>query len=170
MDKLLFVMKNKIIIILLLSIFFVNGCGFQLRSQYKLPYQLIEVNGEYKYNETVNLLKRYVHDNNQINDKNSYKDTIQIDILKEDIDKKILSLNVAGKVREYAYYYVLSYEIKRKGNPLGIQDNIVIRRDLSYSDKDVLSKESEENLMYKDMRRDAVQQLIRKLTIMQLPS
>ncbi len=39
----------------------------------------------------------------------------------------------------------------------------MLRRDYSFNDEQVLSKESEEALLYRDMRTDAVHQLVRRL-------
>jgi LPS-assembly lipoprotein len=43
--------------------------------------------------------------------------------------------------------------------------DILLRRDLTYSDTDVLGKEQEEALLYRDMQNDAVQQLVRRLEV-----
>jgi LPS-assembly lipoprotein len=41
----------------------------------------------------------------------------------------------------------------------------VLRRDITYSDSDVLGKEQEEALLYRDMQNDAVQQIVRRLEV-----
>ena len=43
-----------------------------------------------------------------------------------------------------------------------------LKRDLSYSDTDVLGKEQEEALLYRDMVNDAVQQVMRRLQVARL--
>jgi LPS-assembly lipoprotein len=40
---------------------------------------------------------------------------------------------------------------------------ILLKRDLTYNDADVIAKEQEEGLLYRDMQNDAVQQLVRRL-------
>ena len=47
---------------------------------------------------------------------------------------------------------------------------IVLKRDFSYSDDQALSKDSEEALLYRDMRSDAVHQLVRRLQAAKLRS
>jgi LPS-assembly lipoprotein len=44
----------------------------------------------------------------------------------------------------------------------------VLRRDITYSDSDVLGKEQEEALLYRDMQNDAVQQMVRRLQVAKL--
>ena len=45
---------------------------------------------------------------------------------------------------------------------------IVLRRDITCSDSDVLGKEQEEALLYRDMQNDAVQQMVRRLQVAKL--
>ena len=47
---------------------------------------------------------------------------------------------------------------------------ILLRRDYSYSDDQVLGLEYEEALLYRDMRNDAVSQLMRRLQAAKLQS
>jgi LPS-assembly lipoprotein len=47
---------------------------------------------------------------------------------------------------------------------------IVLRRDYTYNDSQVLATESEEALLYRDMRTDAVSQLVRRLQAAKLQS
>ena len=44
-----------------------------------------------------------------------------------------------------------------------------LTRDVTYSDADVLAKESEEQLLYRDMQGDMVQQIIRRLSAAHKP-
>ena len=39
----------------------------------------------------------------------------------------------------------------------------MLKRDISFNDAEVLAKEAEEALLYRDMQLDAVQQLVRRL-------
>ena len=79
-------------------------------------------------------------------------------------EKVILSLSGGGRVREYQLRYRVSYRLidadKRELRP---RTQIQLSRDVSYNDNDTLAKESEENLLYRDMQTDAVSQLLRQL-------
>ena len=46
---------------------------------------------------------------------------------------------------------------------------VQLTRDITYSDSDVLSKEAEEGLLYRDMQTDMVQQIMRRLSAAQRP-
>ena len=46
---------------------------------------------------------------------------------------------------------------------------IALKRDFSFNDTQVLAKEAEEALLYKDIQTDAVQQIVRRLAAAKLP-
>ncbi|MNZ94304.1 LPS-assembly lipoprotein LptE precursor [compost metagenome] len=83
--------------------------------------------------------------------------------------KDILTINRGGKVNEYLLTYRVEASVQRKGDELPLPLTVVVRRELSYSDSAVLGKEREEALLLEDMRRDAVQQLIRRLAYLPAP-
>jgi LPS-assembly lipoprotein len=47
---------------------------------------------------------------------------------------------------------------------------IVLQRDMTYTDTQVLGKENEAELLYRDMKNDAILQLARQLAAARLPS
>ncbi|MEO8142986.1 MAG: LPS assembly lipoprotein LptE, partial [Betaproteobacteria bacterium] len=44
-----------------------------------------------------------------------------------------------------------------------------LTRDITFNDSDVLAKETEEQLLYRDMQSDMVQQIMRRLAVAQAP-
>jgi LPS-assembly lipoprotein len=56
----------------------------------------------------------------------------------------------------------------KAGKELIASNEILLKRDLLYSDSDVLGKEQEEALLYRDMQSDAVQQVVRRLQVARL--
>lgn len=75
----------------------------------------------------------------------------------------------AGRVQELQLRYRVSFRLVNKaGNELIPSDEILLKRDLLYSDSDVLGKEQEEALLYRDMQTDAVQQVVRRLQVARL--
>ena len=50
-----------------------------------------------------------------------------------------------------------------KGGEFLPADLVVLTRDVTFNDSDVLSKETEEQLLYRDMQFDMVQQIMRRL-------
>jgi LPS-assembly lipoprotein len=50
------------------------------------------------------------------------------------------------------------------------QSTLELTRDVSFSDTEVLAKEAEEQLLFRDMQGDMVQQIMRRLAAAQKPA
>ena len=67
--------------------------------------------------------------------------------------------------REYVLRYRLSIRVyDGKGHDYLASTPLYAERDISYNDSLVLTKESEEALLYRDMQNDLVQQILRRLS------
>ena len=87
-----------------------------------------------------------------------------IQILSEQNSKLILSLSGIGKAREYQLQYRVSYRlITPQGKQILAPANILLVRDMTYSDAQVLAKGEEEQLLYRDMHKDAARQVLRRI-------
>lgn len=88
----------------------------------------------------------------------------RLQILSNSRGREILSLTGAGKVREYQLTQRLRFQLLDKtGAPLIAPTSLTARREYTFDDSQVLGKEQEENLLYRDMQNDLVQQLMRRL-------
>jgi LPS-assembly lipoprotein len=140
------------------------SCGFQLRGQAAIPYKtlFIETSG---YSQFANDLERAIRLGSETKLVSS-RDQAQaiLRIVGEVQERRILSLSSGGRVREFELNYRVSYRlIDHTGGDLALPGQIDLRRDMTYDDTEVLAKESEEQLLYRDMKRDAVQQMLRRL-------
>jgi LPS-assembly lipoprotein len=89
---------------------------------------------------------------------------VLLQILSEAQEKQILSLTGGGRVSEYQLRYRVLFRLTDSKNREHIPaSEILLRRDYSFSDDQALAKESEEAQLYRDMRSDAVRQLVRRL-------
>ena len=87
-----------------------------------------------------------------------------LQIVSEQNERVILSLSGSGRVRELQLRYRVSYRLNdRDSRELLPVNEVQLKRDLTYNDSDVLGKEQEEGLLIRDMRNDAVQQVMRRL-------
>ncbi|AYM78628.1 LPS-assembly lipoprotein LptE [Janthinobacterium sp. HH103] len=78
--------------------------------------------------------------------------------------KTILSLNTSGRVQEYQLGYSINFRVVDKaGNQLLAPTTISLVRPITFDDRQVLAKETEEAALYRDMRNDLVQQIMRRL-------
>ena len=93
-----------------------------------------------------------------------------LQFLQEARQKVILSLSGTGRVREYRLIYRVGFRVHDgKGAEYVQPTTIELSRDITFNDSDVLAKESEEQLLVRDMQTDMVQQIMRRLASAQPP-
>lgn len=149
-------------LILCLSIVLLAGCGFHLRGQVALPYSTLHISGP-SASSVSNSLKRLLRSSGvRLVDRQEDAELTLV-ILSDVREKSILSLSAAGRAQEYELRQRLSYRIITAGEPDLPAGEILSQRSISFNDAQVLAKESEENLLYRDMENDVVQQLLRRL-------
>ena len=143
-----------------------TSCGFQLRGKAAIPYKtlFIEATG---YSLFANDLERAIRSGSETKVVHSRDEAEAVlKIVGEIQEKQILSLSSGGKVREFELRYKVAYRLTdRAGTDLTAPGEIYLRRDMTYDDTQVLAKESEEALLYRDMKADAVQQMLRRLSV-----
>jgi len=140
-----------------------TACGFQLRGSSNLPFATIYVPGS---SGGIALdLKRTIQAGSSTRVVDSPKDAQAIlDIFEAAREKEILSLTGAGRVREYRLHYRVRYRVRdAKGGEYVPTTTLQQVRDVTFNDSLVLAKESEEELLYRDMQADMVQQMMRQL-------
>lgn len=161
-------LKNRrLLCIALASTAMLSACGFQLRSSIlgtNLPFKSIYI----AVPETSTLgseLRRYIRGSGELEIKQTAEEAEAIlDITSEIREKVILSLNSQGRVREYVLYYRVTIRVRDNKNvELLAPSQITLKRDISYNESQVLAKESEEAMLYRDMQSDLVQQILRRI-------
>lgn len=150
-----------------------SGCGFKLRGtgdSYNMPFHSIYLG----FPDTSPLgteLKRNLRagDGIVIADQAEKAEAL-FDVVSESRGKSIQSLNSQGRVREYLLTYTLVFQVRdAKGEALLAPTEITLRRNLAFNEQQVLAKESEEALLYRDMQSDLVQQIMRRLAAIKPP-
>jgi LPS-assembly lipoprotein len=144
-----------------------SACGFQLRGangQYHMPFQSIYLG--FADNSALGTeLRRNLRGGDAVVvvDDQAKADAL-FDVVSETRGKSILSLNSQGRVREYLLSYTLVFRVRdNKNAELLKPTTISLKRTLSFNESQVLAKESEEALLYRDMQSDLVQQILRRL-------
>jgi LPS-assembly lipoprotein len=85
-------------------------------------------------------------------------------------EKIILSLTGTGRVREFRLAYRISFRVHDgKGNEYVPASLVQLSRDVTYNDAEILAKEAEEQLLFRDMQTDMVQQVMRRLASAERP-
>ena len=146
------------------------ACGFRPRGSVRLPFANLFVQAPAN-TPLGQELRRSLRTSDVPLAETQAKAAATLSILSELREREILSLGGTGRVREYQLRYRLAYQVSdAKGAIITPPTEILLKRDLSYSEEEALAKESEEALLYRDMQSDAVQQLLRRLQAIKLTS
>ncbi|SFV00945.1 LPS-assembly lipoprotein [Polaromonas sp. YR568] len=87
-----------------------------------------------------------------------------LDVLGDQREKVVLSLNATGQVREFQLRLRFRFKLRTlAGKELIPDTEILQQRDISFNESAVLAKEAEEALLYRDMQSDVIQQIMRRL-------
>jgi len=149
------------------------GCGFQLRKAPEYPFKTLftgipeaSVFGqELKRNIAASGRVEVITDPRQIE-----RADVIFELLAELPEKLILSRTSTGAVREFQLRLRVRFRLRTRDGYEWIPDTeIVQERDISFNETAALSKETEEQLLYRDMRADLVQQILRRLGALRQP-
>lgn len=138
------------------------GCGFQLRGTTSFPFETLSVPSPSAL--AIELKRNVAGGSNTKLVEPPAKAAATLEIYDEYRDKTILSLNSQGRVREFRLRYRIGYRLyDDKGQNMIPRTELLLTRDISFNDSQVLAKESEEVILYREMQSDMVQQLLRRM-------
>lgn len=148
-------------IVLLTSL--ITACGYHLRGStdgFTLKSAL--VTGQ---TQMTDALKKSLVQNKVVLVNNASQAEMQVELTKENFEKRILSLGGTGKVTEYELYYRVYFRTKTNGNQLWSElQTLESRRFFSYSDASLLAKQIEERQLNESMQKDVLNNLVRRLS------
>lgn len=159
-------MKNALAF---LACLLLAACGFQLRGTASLPFETI-----YVPNATSGIaldLKRNIRSGTGTRVLDEAKGAeAQLQFSEESRQKEILSITAAGRVSEYRLIYRVRFSVSdAKGGDYLPPSTVTLTRDMTYDDAQVLAKEAEEQLLFRDMQLDMVQQIMRRIATARKP-
>lgn len=141
-----------------------TACGFKLRGSYDLAPELqrIYVAGS-SSSAVVDDLKTFLSTSATVLDEKSDADAI-LTIVSENQKTTTLSTDSRGKVRESEMQLNIVYSLKRaNGDVLIDKETISLIRDYINDENDIISRTNEAAVITRDLKRDAAQQIIRRL-------
>lgn len=150
-----------------LLILVITGCGFKLRGMVDMPTWLnnISITVKAAHQDLASLLK----DSFQ-----SYGVRIVADpgkaeyllIIENDASQQqMTSVSASTTPRQYLLTYTIVYSlIKANGTPIVTSNIISVTRQLTVNNDRILGSDAEEILIYAEMRREAVMQIINRLS------
>jgi LPS-assembly lipoprotein len=147
----------------------IAACGFHLRGASEFPFKTIYVEGS-ESTALGTALRRNLRNQKNIKlTNNAAESDVILQLLSERPEKVILSLTAQGLVREYKLNNYLTFQVRNNQGKIYLPSTtITLSRVISYNENVVLSKAAEEDMLYKDMQSDMVQQLVRRLSVLKM--
>lgn len=140
------------------------GCGFQLRGETALPADIrtVYVNAPVDLRDEIQI---YLESGGVALVDNRAGADASINVVREVFDRRVLSVDATtGKEREFELAYTVDFNVIRgNGAPVLSGQSINLLRDFVFDPASVIGNSREEVVLQQEMRRDAAQQLLRRL-------
>ena len=92
-------------------------------------------------------------------------------LLEESADSQVLAIDSTGKVSHYLLNYKLTFALAdAAGRELLAAQSVKLQREYSFDKLSVLAKDREDEFLRREMRRDAVQQVLQRLAKLRVQS
>lgn len=155
---------NWRVIIAIVLMLTLAACGFKLRGRTDLPFKTLYVEGM-DFSPFTGQLRRAIESGSDTKlTKKPEEAQAVLSLIGETQERLILAVSGGGRVREFQLRYRVSFRVyDGKGTEWLPTDEVILRRDLTFDDTQVLAKENEAQLLFKDMQTDAVQQVLRRV-------
>jgi LPS-assembly lipoprotein len=160
-----------LVLTVLLMFLLLTACGFKLRGQISsLPFKTLYVAAPSGHTIGSDLRRAVgASTTTKIVDTMEEAEAI-LQVINASNERRILSLSGGGRVREFELVFRISTRLlDTNGIEIAPQTEIVLTRILPFLDAQILAKEAEEQMLYRDMQSDAVQQIIWRLSTIRKP-
>jgi LPS-assembly lipoprotein len=143
----------------------IAGCGFELRRAPELHFRTIQLAN---FTPRSPLLEELRMNINASTTTKVVESLVQAQVVLEAIDdvreKVVVASSPVGQVTEFQLRERFSFRLRSvSGSELIPKTEILLNRDLSYTESAALGKEQEENFLYRTMQSDIVSQVMRRL-------
>lgn len=158
---------NKIL--LTAAVLLLGACGFHPKGMggisHPLPYQAWHIANGQAMQQALDKALRYA-DGNPVG---ADKAQAVLTVSRIDTRKDIYTITRAAEINEYLLILRVEAQASVNGEPLGEPITVVINRKMDYANSDVLGKAEEEQTIWSEMRTDAAEQIVRRLTFLKAP-
>lgn len=148
------------------------ACGFKLRGQISsLPFKSLYISAP--EGQTIGMdLERAVGASSTTKVVSNVENAeAMLEIISVASERAILSLSGGGRVRDFNLIFRVIYRlVDKQGTEILPNTEVALTRILPFLDAQILAKEAEERLLYRDMQADAIQQIMWRLSAIKAPS
>ncbi len=148
-----------------------SACGFELRQAPKLPFRSIALVGFEPQSPVGQSLRQQLAAGSvQVTDVPARAEAV-FEALIDKREKSVVASTAAGQVREVQLRAKLRFRVATPAGKLLLAvDELLLTRDMSYSETAALAKAQEEALLYRAMEDDIVAQVLRRMAAIKLAS
>jgi len=144
------------------------GCGFHLRSALSLPPDLgpVQVEGRGRYSPLADALSLSLQRAGAtvVEGRAADEQVARLRILSERWGSTPISIDAQGRAQEYTLRYAVVFELLRAdGEELVPQQAVELARDYIRSPTDLTGADSEQELLTREMERDMVASIVRRI-------
>jgi LPS-assembly lipoprotein len=142
------------------------GCGFQLRGSAALPAEMAVtyIQSAQPYSSLVGDFATALKARDLTVTEQRSRATAVLHIIDNDVEKRVLSVNTAGKVLEYELRQTVTFSVTTAANqPLLEEQKVSLSRDYLYSNTDILGKEREDEQVRNTLQRNVVNMAMLRL-------
>ena len=140
-----------------------GGCGFDLRQPARVSFSSIALVGFARRSPLADELKRQLQKQVSVLDAPD-KAEVVLQALDDVREKSVVASTAAAQVRELQLRLKFNFRARTPaGRELIPRAELMVSRDLSYSETAALAKEHEEAELFREMQSDIVAQVLRRL-------
>lgn len=145
------------------------GCGFQLRRPPPMPFSRIALQGFEPRSPLAEALQRALREVAQVVASPQQAQVVLV-ALQDRTDRSTVASTATGQVRELQLRLQFGFRVvSPDGATLAPPAQLVLARDMSFSETAALAKELEEAQQLREMRADIAGQVLRRLASLRLP-
>lgn len=139
------------------------GCGFELRQPARVSFRSIALVGFARRSPLADELKRQLERQVQVLNTPD-KAEVVLQALDDVREKSVVASTAAAQVREVQLRLKFNFRVRTAGGrELIPRAELLVTRDMSYSETAALAKEAEEAELFRDLQSDVVAQVMRRL-------
>ena len=147
-----------------------SGCGFALRGAPKFAFESLRLQGS-ENTPVARELRRALENaglrvlaSDTPTNPPSAGAQVVMTVVSDQREKTVVGQTAAGQVREVQLRTRFVFRLSTAAGERLLDDTeLLLERDISFTETAVLAKEAEEALLYRDMQSDIVQQVMRRL-------
>lgn len=140
-----------------------SGCGFKLRQAPSFAFKTVRMVGSVGTPVAAELRRALIFNGLQVVSGATAADVV-LTVISDQRERIAVGQTAAGQVRELQLRTRFVFRLRAANDKDLIEDTeLLLERDLSFNETVVLSKASEEDMLFRDMVADAVEQTVRRM-------